>query len=93
MSPEGIALVLGALGIGTIIAAIINKIRPKGERELALLEQVQEERERDHKRIEGLERRERVRDDYIMLLRQHIADGKPPPPPPYPSALTGEAIS
>lgn len=89
MSLEGVVLVLGALGIGTIAAAIINKIRPKGERELALLEQVQEERARDHDRIVGLERRERIRDDYIMVLRQHIANGQPPPPPAYPAGLTG----
>ena len=39
-------------------------------------------------RLDASFRRERIRDDYILLLRQHIADGKPPPPPPWPEALT-----
>lgn len=30
----------------------------------------------------------RIRDDYIMQLRQHIADGLAPPPPPWPISLT-----
>ena len=30
----------------------------------------------------------RVRDDYIMQLRQDIADGKPPPPRAWPVSLT-----
>lgn len=41
------------------------------------------------KRLDRSEGRERVRDDYIQLLRQHIASGKPPPPPPFPESLTG----
>jgi Flp pilus assembly protein TadB len=30
----------------------------------------------------------RVRDDYIMKLRQHIANGQSPPPPEWPVSLT-----
>ena len=32
-------------------------------------------------------KRERIRDDYINRLRQHIADHKPPPAPEWPSGL------
>lgn len=38
-------------------------------------------------RVDASARREKVRDDYIMELRQHIAEGKPPPPPAWPTAL------
>lgn len=38
-------------------------------------------------RVDASARREKVRDDYIMELRQHIAEGKPPPPPSWPVAL------
>jgi hypothetical protein len=30
----------------------------------------------------------RIRDDYIMKLRQHIANGQSPPPPEWPVSLT-----
>lgn len=30
----------------------------------------------------------RIRDDYIMKLRQHIANGESPPPPEWPISLT-----
>lgn len=39
-------------------------------------------------RLDASLRRERIRDDYIASLRQHIVDGKPPPPPTWPEALT-----
>lgn len=29
----------------------------------------------------------RVKDDYIAVLRRHIADGQAPPPPPWPDSL------
>lgn len=32
--------------------------------------------------------RERIRDDYIHELRDHISRGNPPPPPPWPPGLT-----
>jgi hypothetical protein len=42
-------------------------------------------------RVDRLEDRERVRDDYIIQLRQHILEEKPPPPPPYPIGLITNA--
>lgn len=41
-------------------------------------------------RVDKLEKRERIRDDYIVALRGHILRGDPPPPPPYPEGLTHE---
>lgn len=38
-------------------------------------------------RMDDMEARERVRDDYILELRMHISDGKPPPPPAWPATL------
>ena len=40
------------------------------------------------KRLDASVVRERIRDDYIQILRLHIANGHPPPPPPWPDALT-----
>jgi hypothetical protein len=69
------ALVGGFLLLcGTILTIVANY----------LLAQQKESRER----IECLERNERIRDDYILSLRQHIVDGKPPPPPEWPEELT-----
>ncbi|WP_282946932.1 hypothetical protein [Cellulomonas endometrii] len=44
--------------------------------------------ERTEERLEESERRERLRDDYIHKLRDHISTGKKPPPPPWPDGLT-----
>lgn len=39
-------------------------------------------------RLDASLRRERLRDDYIHQLRDHISLGKAPPPPPWPAGLT-----
>lgn len=39
-------------------------------------------------RLDRSEVRERIRDDYIHQLREHISQGNPPPPPPWPTGLT-----
>lgn len=43
--------------------------------------------QRLEQRIEGMESRERQFSDYVLTLRWHIAEGKPPPPPPFPPEL------
>ncbi len=87
---EGLALIaaaiLGGGGIGSLVLAI-RRPRGSGDRENTFIDQLQEERGGALERIRGLEARELIRDDYIMLLRQHIAEGKPPPPPPFPAGL------
>lgn len=62
---------------GTIIVAVINK---RGSRETQLW-----------KRLDEVESDTRVLTDYVMLLRQHIADGNPPPPPLWPTQLTNRS--
>lgn len=42
----------------------------------------------ERERADASLRRERLRDDYIYQLRDHIKDGMPPPPPPWPPGLT-----
>lgn len=39
-------------------------------------------------RLDESLRRERLRDNYIHELRDHISRGNPPPPPPWPAGLT-----
>lgn len=36
-------------------------------------------------RVDALEGRDRIHQDYITKLRQHIIDGNPPPPPVWPT--------
>lgn len=93
---EGVAVVVTALLGSGGIAKVMNERRPKDAPAHALIDQYQERvGEQDGKistletRINGLVAREEIRDDYIMILRQHIADGKPPPPPPFPQGLIG----
>ena len=80
-------VVLAALGTGGYFAR-------RDANKMSLLDQYQEDRAADQGRMDTYERRldasvrrERIRDDYILQLRQHIVDGKPPPPPPFPPAL------
>ena len=35
-------------------------------------------------RVDKLESRDRIHQDYILVLREHITAGSPPPPPPWP---------
>lgn len=36
-------------------------------------------------RVDRLEARDRIHQDYIVTLRQHILNGQPPPPPEWPT--------
>lgn len=78
--------------VAGIVVAILNR---RGNRENALIDQLQDEvksaREQLGKvetRVDDSLRRERIRDDYIHELRDHIDQRKPPPPPPWPEGLT-----
>jgi hypothetical protein len=74
--------------IPTAVTVVGGLILARMLRPNELIDQLQEERTEIRARVLGLETRERVRDDYILTLRQHINDEKPPPPPPWPAALT-----
>jgi hypothetical protein len=84
-----VALIAGVAGIAV---AILNR---GGARENALIDQLQEQVETALKRAAATDarldaslRRERIRDDYIHTLRDHIDQGKKPPSPPWPEGLT-----
>jgi len=80
----------GVLG-AALLTLIGVGIKNRADSMSVLLKAYQEERRENGARLEKLEARELVRDDYIGALRQHIYDGKPPPPPPWPTSLTGYA--
>lgn len=87
-SPWIVAAIAGA---GAWLAA---KIQHKGRPENALIDQLQEEMASMRGDIAELKaeqskakRRERIRDDYINKLREHINLGNPPPPPAWPEGL------
>ncbi|WP_440708836.1 hypothetical protein [Herbiconiux sp. YIM B11900] len=85
--------------IGGSAAYITTKINKRGTQENTFIDQLQEQQARSDAKIEALEKkvddrdaaarkRERIRDDYIYELRDHIDMRKPPPPPPWPEGLT-----
>ena len=88
---------IGPLVVGLIAAVagwVTTRIQHRGKPENALIDQLQEELVSMRKDITDLKleqqqsrRRERIRDDYINQLRQHIADQKPPPAPEWPKGL------
>jgi hypothetical protein len=77
---------IGALGVGYLTYRASNrKLKSDGPHQM--IDQLQEElrdlraeRARDAGRI-------RRQDDYIAVLRRHIADHQPPPPPAWPEGL------
>ena len=84
-----VALIAAVAGIAV---AILNR---RGNRENALIDQLQDEVKSAREQLTKVEtrvdeslRRERIRDDYIHELRDHIDTRKPPPPPPWPEGLT-----
>lgn len=86
----GVATVVGGI-LGAAITAYLPK---KGSAENALIDQLQQEVERQGKRIDAQDERidtlyqaRRRRDAYIQDLRSHIYEQKPPPPPPFPEGL------
>lgn len=70
-----------------LVAGGITWLNSKGNRAHSMIDQQQEEIERLTKRVGVIESHERIREDYIYLLRGHIASGLPPPPPEWPPGL------
>jgi hypothetical protein len=54
----------------------------------ATAKKFEERQQRLETRLENAEGLFRLASDYILSLRYHIAEGKPPPPPPFPVQLT-----
>lgn len=93
----GITLILGTIiGPGGLAAYANHTRKSKAEggkdavpaaRENRLMDRYEKRINDLEKRLAESEEREEERDDYIMALRQHIADGLGPPPPLFPRAL------
>lgn len=83
------ALVTGLLGL--IAVVVTQRLARRAQREMTpqqMVATLTARLERAEKRLEESEQRERLRDDYIHKLRDHISTGKKPPPPPWPEGLT-----
>lgn len=89
--------VVGSVAVAVVTVCgtwLATKIQHKGKPENALIDQLQEEMASMRGDIAELKaeqskakRRERIRDDYINKLREHINLGNPPPPPAWPEGL------
>lgn len=83
---------IGAFGLA--FGAIVTWRKARSEETTSAAERVETHMGKQDERMERLEARldasvvrERIRDDYIAQLRQHIVDGNPPPPPVWPAEL------
>jgi len=95
--PQEVLLAMIAAGgiiLGAAVGKLLEKLPTRGSSTQALVTRLHAEIERLTERVDELERTrdvgERVgrqKDDYIHVLRAHIALGNPPPPPPYPEGL------
>lgn len=84
---------VGALSpVALIAVAVITQRMSRGaQREMYPSQVIQNLTDRLDKtdgRLDESLRRERLRDNYIHELRDHISRGNPPPPPPWPPGLT-----
>jgi hypothetical protein len=88
-------ILFGLVGaVGVVWGGMATWKRAKTESEISLANRYATEYQRQEDRILRLEERldasvirERARDDYISILRTHIATGKGEPPPPWPDIL------
>ncbi|WHP18848.1 hypothetical protein [Cellulomonas sp. ES6] len=83
------ALITGVLGLAAVI--VTQRLARRAQREMTpqqMIDSLVARLERAETRLEASEQRERLRDDYIHQLRDHISLGKAPPPPPWPEGLT-----
>lgn len=73
---------VGALSpVALVLSVVITQRMARGAQKAITFNELAD-------RLDKSEARERVRDDYIHKLRDHISQGNPPPPPPWPEGLT-----
>lgn len=72
----------------TLIDQIQEERKADREQFAATSERSEARISRLEERVETAEALFRLASDYILNLRYHIAEGKPPPPPPFPAELT-----
>lgn len=73
-------VVVGAIAgvVSAIITAQVQAKRNSADVKLARIQSLEG-------RVDALEARDRIHQDYIVDLRQHILTGQPPPPPDWPT--------
>lgn len=73
---------IGIIGpLAVIVTAVVTARMARGAQKVITFNELAA-------RLDRSEQRERIRDDYIHQLRDHISQGNPPPPPPWPAGLT-----
>jgi len=97
------AVVVAVIGFGGawVTSKIQNKGRPENALIDQLQEQIKDDREAKEREMTVMrtdiaelkdeqrksKKREHIRDNYILQLREHINLGNPPPPPAWPEGL------
>lgn len=90
-----------AAAVAVLVAKMQNQGKPENALIDQLQEQIKDDREAKEKEMAAMrsditdlkdeqrksKRREHIRDNYIILLREHINAGNPPPPPMWPEGL------
>lgn len=70
----------------------VEKTRDANAYALAQLEAFSKRIDQQDKKIASLEHKERISEDYMEVLRQHISNGNPPPPPSWPDFNGSHAL-
>lgn len=78
--------------VASVLGVIITQRMARGaQREMypsQVIKDLSDRLDKTDGRLDASLRRERLRDNYIHDLRDHISRGNPPPPPPWPPGLT-----
>jgi hypothetical protein len=75
----GVVLIIGSAA-GVVSALITSRVQAKKNSADVKLTRIKALEDR----VDKLESRDRIHQDYILVLREHITAGSPPPPPPWP---------
>lgn len=86
MNQQSLTILLAVLSAPAFGVLVAKYFRPNAT-PLELVQELQEERAEDRKRIDALEQNQRILTDYVHALRLHITDGKAPPPPAWPEGM------
>lgn len=79
-------ILVGVLALLGVVVSAVVAYWQKATSDLVHALQVEVASLRDE--VAGLKSRERIAEDYIDVLREHIENRQPPPPPPWPHGLT-----
>lgn len=77
-------------GLGFIVTGKVTKGGTKVTSQADVIASLQRQLDALSEKVDRMEEHDRIKEDYIDKLRDHINQGSPPPPPPWPTFPRGK---